>query len=351
MWEERAHRTRREVAALAAAGLGVHELFTRAIGTVQVVVPAELTCWAVLDPETAVISAMVNGPVAIPAEYEPRLAEAEYAADEPHSFRELARRRAAVTPLADLDAAALRRSRRLHTVWRPLGLDQEVRVVFLTGDGTAWGAAGMVRERGAFGPRELEYLAAVAPVLATATRLAVRTEIANRPVAPGPAVAVIGPAGELRSSTARAQQWRDRFDRLAPGRFETVLALMTAGTASAPGHAFTARLRDGAGGWAVLRATPLLGDGDGSTAVTIEAADAGDLLGPTLLAMGLTRRERDVCLQVLAGRSTASIAGELFISANTVQDHLKTVFDKVGVRSRRDLVVRLQGRAADSSSE
>lgn len=47
---------------------------------------------------------------------------------------------------------------------------------------------------------------------------------------------------------------------------------------------------------------------------------------------------------MIAGHSTADIAGRLFISAHTVQDHLKSVFAKVGVRSRGELVARLHPR-------
>jgi DNA-binding CsgD family transcriptional regulator len=340
MWEERARRTRREVASLAASGLGVRALYPRAIEAVQAVVPTDLTCWAVLDPETTVISAMVSGPVTIPREYEPPLAEAEYAPGEPHTFAELAHRSAVVTRLSELDRAARARSRRVNGVWRPLGIDQEARVVFLAA-GTAWGAAGLVRRHRDFSDREAEYLAAVAPALATAVRLAVRLDIAAPRTVPGSAVVVLDPSGAARSMTARAREWRDRFDDLAPGRFDAVLRLLLTGMRSSPTAAFEARLRDGAGGWAVLRATPLLGDDERGVAVTIDPAGARDLLMPTLLAFGLTAREREICEQVLAGRSTAAIAGALFISANTVQDHLKSVFDKAGVRSRRDLVRRL----------
>jgi DNA-binding CsgD family transcriptional regulator len=75
------------------------------------------------------------------------------------------------------------------------------------------------------------------------------------------------------------------------------------------------------------------------------AATAHDVLRMRLLAAVLTEREREVCDHVLAGRSTEQIARALFISANTVQDHLKSVFAKTGVRSRRELAGELRPAA------
>ncbi|MEC1178413.1 LuxR C-terminal-related transcriptional regulator [Metasolibacillus meyeri] len=57
----------------------------------------------------------------------------------------------------------------------------------------------------------------------------------------------------------------------------------------------------------------------------------------------LTSREYELVELLLEGKSTKCIANELSISAYTVQDHLKSIFLKVDVNSRRELV----GKIAD----
>jgi hypothetical protein len=85
---------------------------------------------------------------------------------------------------------------------------------------------------------------------------------------------------------------------------------------------FRAPVRDAHGGWILLHAGRLVPDDDGETAVTIERASGAELLGVLLAAYGLTGRERDVCREVLAGRSTSDIAARLAISAHTVPGEL-----------------------------
>jgi DNA-binding NarL/FixJ family response regulator len=51
----------------------------------------------------------------------------------------------------------------------------------------------------------------------------------------------------------------------------------------------------------------------------------------------LTPREADVFTQLLLGRSNGEIAAELSVSIETVRTHARSVFRKLGVRSRREL--------------
>ena len=341
MWEERAYRARREIAALAASGLGVSDLHAAAIRLIDDKVGTDLTCWATIDPEMLAISMMTSGEAQTPPEYEPLLAESEYSADEPHRFATLVLRKESMAKLSDLPDRDRNRSLRFNNVWRPLGIDQELRVLFLA-DGTCWGAAGMVRTGHDFTDRETDFLAAVAPAIASATRLAVRSEARRRTPGGHPAIVVVGPRGELRAITPAAQEWQERLDQIAPGRFIVMMQLMAGGARTASSGGFRARLRDARGQWAVLEASPLIGGDDDQVAVTIEPASGDQLMSLLLVAYGLTAREREICREVIAGHSTADIAGRLFISTNTVQDHLKSVFAKVGVRSRGELVARLR---------
>jgi DNA-binding CsgD family transcriptional regulator len=72
-------------------------------------------------------------------------------------------------------------------------------------------------------------------------------------------------------------------------------------------------------------------------AVIIEIVRPADLAPVIMLAYGVSQREREVTSLVLYGLSTQEIAKRLRLSPYTIQDHLKAIFEKVGVRSRREL--------------
>jgi DNA-binding CsgD family transcriptional regulator len=104
------------------------------------------------------------------------------------------------------------------------------------------------------------------------------------------------------------------------------------------------RLRTNAGRWAIVEAARLDNTAD-IVAVTVRSAQPGDVLTLVCRAYGLTARERELVALVADGLDTREVAQRMFISVYTVKDHLKSVFGKLGIRSRRELVTGVLGQA------
>jgi DNA-binding NarL/FixJ family response regulator len=58
----------------------------------------------------------------------------------------------------------------------------------------------------------------------------------------------------------------------------------------------------------------------------------------------LTRREREILAGLATGHTYKEIAQKLSISAATVKNHLSRIYEKLGVRSRTEAVVKWLGR-------
>ena len=68
--------------------------------------------------------------------------------------------------------------------------------------------------------------------------------------------------------------------------------------------------------------------------------DENSRLASLVLSAGLTTRELEVVSVIVEGASNRDIAHLFSISENTVKHHLTRIFEKVGVSSRLELVVR-----------
>jgi DNA-binding CsgD family transcriptional regulator len=103
------------------------------------------------------------------------------------------------------------------------------------------------------------------------------------------------------------------------------------------------RVRTASGRWLVLHAMRLVSASSegGRIAVILEPAAAPEVASVVFQAYGLTQREVEIAQHVLKGTATQEIADALCISLLTVRQHLKAVFEKSGVSSRRELSARM----------
>jgi DNA-binding CsgD family transcriptional regulator len=108
-----------------------------------------------------------------------------------------------------------------------------------------------------------------------------------------------------------------------------------------PGEIAFSRVYSQSGRWIVLHGASLITEGPRRIAVIVESAHPERIAPLLMSAYGLSEREQDVTRLVLQGESTAEIASQLFVSPHTVQEHLKNIFEKAGVRSRRELVSKV----------
>lgn len=217
--------------------------------------------------------------------------------------------------------------------------------------GEVWGALGLYREPGAamFDAEEKQWLSSVAPYLAEGARRSLLVGEATDPESPeAPGLLVLAPDWTVESATPGVQRWlADLPDGdVDAGRLPSAV-LSVAGQArrssedGEPAEVVMARVLTRSGTWVVLHGAALQTGTQRRIAVIVEPAHPARITSPLMSAYDLTERERDVTRLVLQGSATADIAGALFVSTHTVQQHLKNIFDKTGVRSRRDLVGKI----------
>jgi DNA-binding CsgD family transcriptional regulator len=287
-------------------------------------VPFDAAFWAIADPTTLLFTAPYQE--GIPPETVPYFIENEYFGDDANKWTALARDRAGVATLARATGGELTASARYRDVFQPLGLGDELRAA-LRVDGACWGYLCLHREAGtAFSSAELRYVRRLAPEVADTIRTGVLSaRAAGNPTDDGPGLVLVAPDGTLLSATAAGDRWLDEL-----GHPLAELRLLAAGVGRL-------RMRSRAGRWAVLHGAEL----DGSIAVIIDEPSPAELAPVLMAAHGLTKQEQAVTRLVCRGLSTRELSASLHISANTVQDHLKSVFDKTGVRTRRELVAAI----------
>src|SRR5689334_9701030 len=131
-----------------------------------------------------------------------------------------------------------------------------------------------------------------------------------------------------------------------PAGAYNVAAQLLAAEAGVDEHPAVARVHLTGGRWLTLRAARMDTTATAAgrdVAVSIEPSTAGDRVTVFGRACGLTPREAELLRHLAGGATTREVARQMFVSENTVQDHLKSIFDKSTARSRRALLARALG--------
>lgn len=205
-----------------------------------------------------------------------------------------------------------------------------------------------------FAAPEVEYLAAIAPRVTRRLRaVQAATFQGVKPVEDrrGPAVLVLSPGLEVRAQSADTAAYLRALVPLGderqpiPAGAYNVGAQLIARELGVDDHPPRARVFLQPGTWLSLSAARMTGPALSAAeiAVTIEPASTQDRLDLFSRAHGLSRRESQLVAALSRGSDTRQLAADLYVSENTVQDHLKSIFSKTGVRSRGALLARVVG--------
>jgi DNA-binding CsgD family transcriptional regulator len=352
-----AARVRGDVDVLSRAGLSLDDFAAEVVASVQRAVPSAGACVATLDPATLMTTRVRKfGALQGDNARDDLFAVVEYDSDEETTYRLMAPTDVRALGMHLATGGDVERSERMRRLMRPhFGFGDEARIVFRD-SGRVWGGMALFRENAdaAFSGEEIEFLGGLSELLARGVRAGLLARMAQDapPALPahGPAVVIVDAQDRITQLSVGAQARLDELDLAehSGDRFYLMHALARAArhAVRTPGAPLAkARVRTASGMWLLLHASALATPGDGpagsEVVVTIEEARPPEIVSLVVEAFDLTPRERDVTRLVMQGVDTKEIAAALHLSAYTVQDHLKVIFEKAGVRSRRELVSRI----------
>jgi DNA-binding CsgD family transcriptional regulator len=339
------------------AGLDAAALQAEIIRSVRALLPVDAIFVATADPSTLLFTSTLAEDPLVDATVQ--FLDNEFGHVDVNKFQSLVADAPHVATLDEATRGQRDDSHRSREIMTPLGFGDELRAALVTSAG-CWGYLCLHRadSQHGFTPGEARLIARLATHLGNGCRQAMALPYQDVTAAGAPGVIVLHPDLTVAAITGEAEHWLTQIpnhqpdpQRLPPAVYAVAARLRNIDAATippGPGAAPTVRVPATTGGWLHLHASHLTGTAADDIAVIIEPAHPATMAPLLLTAMGLTPRERDVARLVLRGASTQTIGTDLYLSPHTVKDHLKSIFDKLGVRSRRDLVAHILTHRADA---
>jgi DNA-binding CsgD family transcriptional regulator len=353
-------RTFSEVKRLSTAGLEGPELLRRVAGRLRRSVPFEAFCASTVDPATNLMTHGIAEGMGEDSGDEANIfLDQIYFEEDLPQFTKMAREGRQVALLSESTGGELDRSLRYRHLLRPFGFGYELGSVFV--DGSAWGGMDLIRTQDDpdLDAREVRLVRKAVPHITAGLRsAALRRAATVEPTAEdAPGVLNLDRRGHVISHTPSAERLLAELQDLDPRWRKGVLPMSVRSVANAVRRALApgtdrdenlvprVRVRARSGRWLTLHASLTepggTAGGASETVVVVEPARPLEVAWLNAAAHGLTPREEEVVRLVLRGSTTREISRALFISEYTVQRHLQNVFEKMGVKSRTELLKRL----------
>ena len=349
--KRQAERTYHDLVRLSHAGLDSTALWQRVLQTLKRIIPVDAAFFATTDPATVLFTSAIADDAL--ARATSLFLANEFLQDDANKFIQLVQRQGHVGGLDEVTHGNVTASPRYREILAPLALVDELRAALVV-DGACWGVMCLHRERARspFEPAERAFLARVAPHIAQGLRTglimgAVDTQEGHE----GPGLIVLADDLSIVAMSPMAERWLDelvdsqRGTAVPPPAITAVAARLHQLDERADNTAVDriprVRVRTRRGQWLTIHATRITGQGTRQTAIILEQAQPTEIAPLIVQSYGLSPRESEVTQLIARGFSTAQIAQTCHIAVDTVQDHCKSIFDKVGVRSRRELVAHL----------
>lgn len=338
---------RRAIEALGAPSISSYVYRRQVLELLYKAVPFDAYCFTSVDPHTLLSTGAVTeeGIEAI----HHRLFENEYTETDFNKFSTLVAEDRPAATLRDAVGGQPESSTRLHMILRPAGFHDEMRAV-LVEERVCWGHLTLFRQNNQplFQCYETEFVASLLPVMSGVLRQCclnqLEDEIGDSQFEQG--ILVLSEQYDPLWSNKAADVYmialrkEENLSSLKlPRPVQAVCTLVKRGFAGKPNRSPQVCLRLLGGPYLTIRASELQDkSGAKRIAVSFEKAGINELLPMITGAFQLSTREKDVLDLVLRGHSTKAIAQTLYISAYTVQDHLKSIFAKTGLTTRRELI-------------
>jgi DNA-binding CsgD family transcriptional regulator len=366
----RRERTREAIERLCLSPIDERKLRAQLLDQIQKVLPFDAYVWLLTDPASCVGSAPLAEVPCLPEL--PALIRRKYLTTV-NRWTELRRGREPVGLLQLGTSGQPTHSLLWREMLCDLGITDIASLVFADRYG-CWGFLDLWRRGEPYTAADANWLAGISSTITQALRRRQASAFAHpasisRPP-DGPAVLILDDQLRIVSRTAAATDWlrsllpTPQGSSPIPAIAYNVAAQLLAAEAGVDPHPPSVRSRVAGGTWVTLRASRLQVESDlgfiaaaepvgppsnptsdgrrvrgaGLIAVSIEETTAGPRLDLFARAHGLSDREGQVLTLLSRAADTRDIAVEMAITEYTVQDHLKSIFQKTSCAGRNALL-------------